>query len=253
MRILLLVLTLLASAASGAAESRRFAVLSLIGDKLLVMQYTSTSSFQADQGLQAIVHLDDNSLDKTTLQAVDGALKAFDRTITPLLLVAKDTTLYDAQAELLASGRSSTSLLEKISPMLRGSGSTHLILVTKIRHEARVRELKDTYLGGGQLEGLGFYVDAGRSSPTATPDNPGLGGTPVLGPFAYYKLELIDIARSEIVKTEVVTASRVFANPGSANPWSTLSNTEKIATLQDILRRETAKAVPVLLGRPKIN
>ena len=137
--------------------------------------------------------------------------------------------------------------------MLRGSGSTHLILVTKIRHEARVRELKDAYLGGGELEGLGFYVDAGRQSPTSTPDNPGLGGTPVLGPFAYYKLELIDLAKGEILKKEEITASRVFANPGSSNPWATLTNQEKISTLQDIIRRETAKAVPVLLGRPRIN
>src|SRR5258708_9089728 len=68
MRILLLVLALFASAVSGAAESRRFAVLSLIGDKLLVAQYTTTNSFQADQGLQAFVSLDDNSLDKTALQ-----------------------------------------------------------------------------------------------------------------------------------------------------------------------------------------
>src|SRR5258705_6448381 len=143
MRILVLVLTLFASAVSGAAESRRFAVLSLIGDKLMVTQYATTTSFQADQGLQAIVHLDDNSLDKTTLAAVDAALKAFDRTLTPVLLVAKDTQLYDAQTEILATGRSSTALLEKIGPMLRGSGSTHLILVTKLRHEPRVRELKD--------------------------------------------------------------------------------------------------------------
>jgi len=253
MRILLLLLALFASAVSGAAESRRFAVLSLIGDKLLVVQYAASASFQADQGLQAYVHLDDNSLDKTMLQAVDAGLKGFDRTISPVLLVAKDTTLYDAQAELLNSRRSSTTLLEKIGPMLRGSGSTHLILVTKIRSDARVRQLKDAYLGSTPLEGLGFYVDPGRTSPGATPENPGLGGTPVLGPFAYYKLELIDLARSEVIKTEEVTASRVFSDPGSANPWATLSNQEKITTLQDMIRKETAKAVPVLLGRPKLN
>jgi len=253
MRILLLFLALLASAATGAAESRRFAVLSLVGDKLLVAQYSAAGGFQADQGLQAYVHLDDNSLDKTMLQSVDAALKTFDRTISPILLVAKDTTLYSAQSELLATNRSSTLLLDKIGPMLRGSGSTHLILVTKLRSDARVRQLKDAFLGGGQLEGLGFYVDSGRSSPTATPDKPGLGGTPVLGPFAYYKMELIDLAKGEIVRKEEITASRVFSDPASANPWAALSNAEKIAQLQDIIRRETAKAVPILLGRPRIN
>ena len=74
MRILLILILLFASAAS-AADARRFAVLSLIGDKLLVAQYTATSGFQADQGLHAFVHLDDNSLDKTTLHTVTAALQ----------------------------------------------------------------------------------------------------------------------------------------------------------------------------------
>ena len=168
-----------------------------------------------------------------------------------MLLVARDTTLYDAQAALMQTGGSSKQLLEKMGPMLKGSGATHLILVTKLRHEARVQQLKDTFMGSGMLEGLGFYVDAGRATP-ATPEGPGLGGTPILGPFAYFKLELIDVARGEILKEERVTASRIYTNPGSSNAWATLTNPEKIAALQDIIRRETAKAVPVLLGMPRL-
>ena len=253
MRHLLFVLLALAATITQAADARKFAVLSLIGDKLLVAQYTATGGFQADQGVMADVYLDDNSLDKTALQGVSAGLKMFDKSIDPLLLVARDTQLYADQKKLAQEGQSSKALLEKLAPLLRGSGSTHLILLTKHRAEARVRQLKDAYLGSAQLEGLGFYVDSGRTSPSATPENPGLGGTPVLGPFAYFKLELIDLAKGEIVKTETITASRVFSNPESANPWATLSNHEKITTLQDMVRTETTKAVPILLGRPRLN
>jgi hypothetical protein len=252
MRILFFILLALASASSVAAESRRFAVLSLLGDKLLVAQYAPTSGFQTESGLQAFVSLDDNSFDKVVLQSADGAIKMVDRANTPVLLVARDTSLYDAQMNLLNTGQSSKLLLGQIGPMLRGSGATHLILVTKIRRQARVQQLKDTFMGSGMLEGLGFYVDAGRATP-ATADGPGLGGTPILGPFAYFKLELIDLARGEVVRQEEVVASKIYSNPGSSNAWATLSNSEKINALQEILRRETAKAIPPLLGLPRFN
>jgi hypothetical protein len=253
MRILLLVFLALLSTASGAAESRRFAVLSLLGDKLLVAQYFPNQGFRQEGGLQAFVSLDDNSLDKTVLQAADAAIKTMDRGNKPVLLVAKDTTLYAAQENLLTTGQSSKLILDKMGPMLRGSGATHLILFSKIRHEARVQQLKDTFIGSGTLEGLGFYVDAGRVAPPTTPGEPALGGMPVLGPFAYFKVELIDLARGEVLKQETVLASKTYSTPGSSNAWATLTNAEKITALQDIIRHETAKAVPVLLGAPRLN
>lgn len=243
----ILVALLLASSLAAAADSRRFAVLSLIGDKLLVAQYYPNEGFRNDGGLQAFVQLDDNSLDKTALQAVDAALKARDRASNPVLLVAKDTELYSAQEAALQTGKSSKELMTQIGPMLRGSGATHLILLTKVRHEARVQQIKDALLGSGTLEGLGFYVDAGRSAP-ATATTPALVGAPVFGPFAYFKIELIDVAKGEVIKEERVLASKTYSNPGSGNAWATLTNPQKIAALQDIIRRETAKAVPVLLG-----
>jgi hypothetical protein len=247
MRYFLLLLLALSSAASIAADSRRFAVLSLIGDKLMVAQYYPNEGFRSDGSLQALVSLDDNAFDKTALQAVDAVLKRIDKDAKPLLLVARDTSLYDAQAAVAKSGQNSVALLERLDPMLRGSGTTHLILLTKLRHEARVQQLKDTALGSGELEGIGYYLDAGRGAPNKL----GSSGDAVFGPFAYVRLELIDLAARRIVKEEKVVASRAFPNPGSANPWATMSNSEKILALQDIIRRETSRAVPALLGTPR--
>jgi hypothetical protein len=242
MRRLFLVLLLLASTAAGAAE-RHFAVLSLIGDKLLVVQYYPNEGFRNDSSLQALVSLDDNSLDKTALQAVDQALKQVAPTDRPVLLVARDTSLYEKQSELLRSGQSSKALLPSIGPLLRGSGATHLILLTKLRSEARVQSVKDIALGSGMLEGLGFYVDTGRPAPNAAT---GVPAAAVLGPFAYMRFELIDLGNNEVVREEKVVASRAYTAE-SGNAWSTLSNSEKIAALQDIIRRETAKTVPSLV------
>ena len=242
MRILLL--AFLALAASGWAEARQFAVLSLIGDKLLVVQYYPNEGFRNDNNMQALVSLDDNSLDKTALAAASATLEKIEPGAKPVLLVAKDTSLYEAQAELRRTGKSAKELLPALGPMLRGSGATHLILLTKLRHEARVQQVKDTILGSGMLEGLGFYVDTGRAMPNAPQ---GQAVTGVLGPFAYFKLELIDLAKGDVVRTEQVVASRTFTNSESGNAWTALSNREKIEVLQDIIRRETTNAIPNLV------
>jgi len=249
MRYFLALLLVLAGALPAAAQTRQYAVLSLIGDRLMVAQYyPNESAFRSDGSLQAIVQLDDNAFDKTALQATDYALKAIDKSARPVLLVAKDSSLYDAHAAITRAGQSSAQLLERIDPMLRGSGATHLVLITKLKHEARVQQLKDTMLGSGELEGVGFYVDAGRGAPNQM----GSANNAVLGPFAYLRLELIDLASRKVVKEEKVVASRAIPNPGSSNPWATLTNAEKIGTLQDIIRRETLRAVPVLLGAPRL-
>lgn len=244
MRSLLLSLLLLAAGLGHAADTRQFAVLSLIGDRLMVTQYYPNEGFRNDSNLEAHLALDDNSLDKTALQAVDQALKLVEPATKPVLLVATDTSLYEAQAALMRAGKSSKELLPRIDAMLKGSGATHLILLTKLRAEARVQVVKDTFLGSGMLEGLGFYVDTGRVAPGAPAGTPAPG---VLGPFAYFRIELFDLKRGEVLREEKVVASRTFTNPESGNAWTALSNRDKIAVLQDIIRRETTRAVPTLV------
>jgi len=241
MRILLLAFLVLVSTTVGA---RQFAVLSLIGDKLLVVQYYPNEGFRNDNNLQAMLSLDDNSLDKTALAAASATLEKIEPGTKPVLLVAKDTALYEAQAELTRTGKGARELLPALGPMLRGSGATHLILLTKLKHEARVQQVKDTLLGSGMLEGLGFYVDTGRTLPNAPQ---GAVAPGVLGPFAYFKLELLDLGRGEVVRSEQVVASRTFTNPESGNAWTALSNHDKIQVLQDIIYRETTNAIPNLV------
>ena len=240
----ILILLLLALASTTAFGARQFAVLSLIGDRLLVVQYYPNEGFRNDNNLSASVHLDDNSLDKTALLAADATLQKIEPGVKPVLLVAKDTALYETQAELARTGKGAKELMPALGPMLRGSGATHLVLITKLKHEARVQQIKDTVLGSGMLEGLGFYVDTGRTMPNAPQGQLAPG---VLGPFAYFRLELIDIASGQVLREEKVVASRTFTNPESGNAWSALSNKDKILALQDIIRRETTNALPNLI------
>ena len=242
MRLLLVSLWLAFSAAAAAAEGRSYAVLSLVGDKIMVSQYVASTGSRLDRNNRRDLELEDALIEKTSLLAVDAALKKAEPGTKPVLLFPQDGRLYAAQTKLLDEGGSSLRLLEYIRGLLQGRGTTHLILVTKLRHEARIK-MKNATVGSGTLEGVGFYVDSGATVQSA---ETGELGTGFLGPFAYFRIALIDLARGEIVKEELVTAST--AAGGNADAWNALSGRQKVLVLQDLLRKEIARTVPLLLA-----
>jgi hypothetical protein len=179
-----------------------------------------------------MVSLDDNSLDKTVLQAAAVTLEKIEPGAKPVLLVAKDTLLYETQVELARTGKGAKELLPTLGPMLRGSGATHLILVTKLKHEARVQQIKDTLLGSGMLEGLGFYVDTGRPAPECA------AGTARSGRPRALRLLQARAHRPRQGRGGAQGAGGRLSHvheSETGNAWTALSNHEKIQVLQDII------------------
>ena len=244
MRSLILVLLLALSPCVGADEGRKYAVLSLIGDRLLIVQHVPTVGSHLDRNVRQFLLLEDPSIEKAALLAADQALRRVDPTTKPVLLFPQDAALYAAQAKLLEEGGSSIRLLDAVRGLLQGTGTTHLILLTKLRAEALLR-LSDRSVGSGFLEGAGFYIDL--SLPTRRSDTR-QSGTGFLAPFAYFKIALIDLARGEVVKEERIRASltRSAARSEQGDAWNALSAEEKVRLLQNLIRSETARAVAAL-------
>ena len=229
-----------------AADKRKYAALSLIGDQILVVQQAPTLGGRLDRNTRDYLQMSDGLLDKVVLRTIDEALRKLDASNPPVLLFARERELYTAQAKLLDTGQSSSGLLGLLQKLLQGTEATHLILVTKLRHEAEIK-LKDTLAGTGTLEGAGFYVDAdARTQNSAT----GEFGTGILGPFAYFRVELIDVARGEILKEQKIVASTSFtsASSTSGDAWTALSSRDKVRVLRDLVARETARVIPALIG-----
>ena len=107
-----LALLLLAFASLAQAQDRKYAVLSLIGDQLLIVERETS------------------------------------------------TELFAAQARMLEEDAPVKSFLPTLRPVLEKAGATHVVLVTKLRQEARLRILDGT-IGAGKIEGVGFYIDKG--------------------------------------------------------------------------------------------
>jgi hypothetical protein len=246
MRILSFVLLLLlASGAAEPAETRKYAVLSLIGDGMLISQWVPSTGARLDPNWKEFIPISEGVFDKAALLAVNGALKAIDPQGKPVLLFARERSLYEAQNRMLDSGGKSVDLLEHVRALLGGSGATHLILITKLRNEARLK-MADTTVGSGMLEGVGFYIDS--SIETRMVDT-GAAGKGIVAPFAYFRVELIDLARGMVVNHERVVASTSVSTSNSTaqHAWNALSGAQKVRVLQDLVTQETTRVIPKLV------
>jgi hypothetical protein len=240
----LLFLSALATTA-GAADARRFAVLSLIGDKLQMAQAKPLEGTPVDRIERNQLPLDDPMLDRTALQTINEELRRSQPTTPPVLLQATEPGMFDDQAKLLEPGSGGAALLGKIRDQLKGTQSTHLIVVVKDRYDG-IPDLQRSFVGTKELDGIGFFV--GRTA-SPLPGDASAVGPGFLAPFAYFRVALIDLASGRVLKQERANASTAISAETTltGNPWEALSAQQKVRTLQDLIRRELARIMPVLL------
>jgi len=227
------------AAGANAADAPRYAVLSLVGDRIQLVQRVPATETQAERSVVEFIDIPDKVFDQTVVVAVNEILRRADPTSAPVLLDARDPSLYLAQARLLDEGSAGSLMLRTL---LAGTKATHLILVTRLRDEAML-QAQGGHFSGGTLEGLGFYID--RTKPLISGAS-GEAAFGFLGPFAYFQISVYDIARRQVVRQEQVTASKTLsaARSPEGDPWTTLTAQQKVVVLQDMLTKEIARVMP---------
>jgi hypothetical protein len=235
----LLSLVLALDAAAG--DGRTYAVLSLVGDQLLITQPGSIGGSRAHRNFVA---LESAALDREAVFAVEDALKRADKDARVVLLGARSPALFEAQRKVLDADGSTTSFLPAIKDVVAGAGATHLILVSKHRGEARLR-VANGLVGNGTLEGLGFYLDSSsRMRNTRT----GETSQGYIAPFAYMRMSLIDLAGGQVLREETVLASTTVSSQQADASWQVLTSEEKARILRGVMRREIDRVLPALIG-----
>ncbi|HZZ93482.1 MAG TPA: hypothetical protein VFE23_13045 [Usitatibacter sp.] len=241
----LLALALLAAGAAAAAEPR-YAVLSLLSDRLTIVTRDMATGSHIDRNHHDFLAVPGNLLDRNMVLALDDALHAAGAQGRTVLLFSGDPAIFARQAQGLDAGAGTAALLDAVRPVLRGVDATHLVLATKYRHDARL-QVEDGYVGSGMLEGLGFYVDR-----TYEPRRIGtIGVAPgYLAAYTYYKLSLVELASGRVVREVPVFASetRLGSAAVSGHPWDAMSSADKVAALDRLLRAETPQATARLLA-----
>jgi hypothetical protein len=243
-----LAIALLAALISLPAHSARYAVISLIGDEMLIVGAAQGTGQRIDRNSRTYVPLDDPVIDKTVLLAAKDALE---RTTgaEPVLLFGRERRLYAMQQRLMSEGQGMEGLLSYIRPLVQNTGAQYLVLFTKARREAKM-QVYEQALGNGTVEGVGFYVDP--STEVLIRDKQ-QNATGFVSAYAYFDVALVDLAKGAIVGEQRVAANRTTAAPNSVatEVWSGISGAEKMRMLQGILREEVARTVPMLVIQSK--
>ena len=221
----------------------KIAISSLVGDTLTVTVYggaTGTNISNQYETLKMPGPLLDNALLATAREAL---AKAAPNAELAMLKVAAAGSSGDPTGAV-ADGKpvAGNALIEA----LRQQGFTHLFTATKLRHTNVIRLVEGAINSGrGQLEGLGFYVD-----PTIRVQNVNTHETSVgiVAPYLYVQLRLVDLTTMEM-RSQLITANTVAAasqNKTGSDAWGALTPEEKIGSMQSLIKRHVAQAVPAL-------
>ena len=247
--IAVLVLSLVAPLAASAQDARKYAVLSLVGDKLLIVHREMATGSRLDKNDRNVVELPDNSIDRAVTLAVDDALRRANPGSQPVLLHSRRADLYEASFQSMDRRDGVARVFAAVKPIVEKTGATHLVLVTKHRNRAMLR-LRDGHVGSGYLEGVGFYVDHGSMARGVDTNDAEAG---FIAPFSYMMISLIDLASGQIVSQQHAIGSNAAApapwERNVGNAWQRLDEKQKVERLTQVIQEETARAVPVILAR----
>jgi hypothetical protein len=237
-----LLLACLALCQPAAAQERTYAIMSLVGDQLLIVHQDISTGSRLDKNSRDYVELHTPALDNALVIAIEDAMRERDRSVKTVLLAARDPALFALQARGLEEGPLAL-LLPVVSPLAQKAGATHLVLASKHRDDSRIR-MADGHVGAGRIEGLGFYVNDNMRVQNR---NTGASTTGYIAPFGYFSLAVVDLATGAVVSQQLVREAYAISNQKAAVPWNALTAEQKVQMLQQLIRRETRRAVPLLL------
>ena len=237
---------LLATTFAWAQEGRRIAVLSLVGDQLVVVQREMSTGTRIDRNTRTLVPLNSAALDNAMVLAVEREIQRAEPRAQTVLLAARRADLYALQSRGMEEQAAFRSLIDAVREVAARANATHLLLVTKHRAPARL-EVSDGSLGDGLLEGLGFYVDPTRTMEHLTSGERSEG---FIAPYAYFLLTLVDLRTGVVTSQRPAMESRSAASQKVLTPWQALSAEQKAAMLENLIRLGARRTVPEVIKGP---
>lgn len=236
-----------ASASQGAPS---YAVISLVGDQIDVVTYQPQIGSLMDANSHSPLRLNEDLLDTVALRAVNRAMKATLPAADIALLAATEPATFADQGRFFDG--SHVKLPREIDEAVHRENVASLVLLTKHRGEGKLA-VRDGHLGGGKLEGLGFYIDTNMPMESADKVHHSYG---FIAPFVYVDVSLVDVASGRLLRQATIRASETItssSNAQGADPWGAMSAKEKVSALSGLLSENLAAVVPHLVdpSRPE--
>ena len=220
--------------AQDAAPGRRYVAMSLVSDKLsIVEKIGATSDPTQNRAHTSEVPLPGAPYEAAALQAIAGALAAADPAARVSLLAGSAPEFYADQDDWFDGDR--VKLPAKLQQAVTGEQADLLLLLTKWLGEASISDGK-TRIGSGKIGGLGFYRFARREGLSSDSTDVHV----YTAPFVYTRLSLIDLKTLRLVRSHIVQ---------EATPYPVTMTLElQISTLVEMLGASTKAAVPLAIN-----
>ncbi|MBI5717390.1 MAG: hypothetical protein HZC37_06850 [Burkholderiales bacterium] len=249
MAVLAATLVVVAPAAALAqAKPRVIGVMSLIADEFVVVGQEGTTGTKLDQNVRERVPIEGGAIERVVLGTAMKAVASADAAAKVMPMLVNEPRYYRGQSDWIDGDQA--TLPTDLAEALRGAGMTHLILVQKLRADARMNTGRGS-LGSGRLEGVGFYVDRITRLRLEGTSELTVG---YLAPYLYARVLLVDLAgmrvlaKREVTRGEVVIASQTGARGG--DPWDWLDAKGKLQAIASMIERDLGDAVAVLAKGP---
>ena len=228
-----------------APPAESYAVMSLVGDKLVLVRPRETVGSHVDRNLRQEIVSQDDALDEIVVRAAAAAIRRLRPDATTILFTTRDKKLFALQDRLIEADTISPDLAQSLKALLGGSQATHLLLITKHRADASM-QLYDTKVGIGTLAGLGFYVDRLHELRDVDSGQQRIG---FYAPYAYLRYTLLNAADLKPQQQVVAHDATVVASEptSTVDAWQVATTRQRAEALDTLLRRAVDGATARLL------
>jgi hypothetical protein len=230
----------MAQTAASANTAPVYAILSLIGDRLEIVASQQQTGSKLDQNRRQTVPINDAVFDNSAISAAGSAIIKQNSRAEVAALNTRSAVLFEKHRELFRQTDGVMSMPDAIKSAIEAQKATHFILLTRYNDEAQLKYLNG-YDGAGRLEGLGFYLDL-------------FNRRPVIAPYVYVKMVLVDMSNRRVVNTRLIRASMALRERvptvngiNSEQAWETLTSAEKVQVIDQLLRDEITQITPDLI------
>jgi hypothetical protein len=228
--------------AARATETRRYAVISLLGDSITLVYAAAVTGSNLDRNRRRELPDATGSLDRAALAATGRAIeRAQPGSLVNLLAVPPSAA--HQHGERFVEG-SEIALPDGLVTALDKAAATHVVLLTKLRAPAHI-ELEHSAVGVGHLQGLGYYVDRNIGIRTVDAGSTAEG---MLVAYAYLQLTLADATTGQVLRVRATQVYAVASKPGIGDPWDMLDARQKAEHLRRLLDRHLMREIPALVA-----
>ena len=178
-------------------------VVSTVGSQLTIVTAREQTGTNRDRNYAEARPVSDPILDATALTAAKAAIEKARPGASVATLRLSDAKLLADQEKWFGQEKlDAPELMELLKAEIGDDPATRLIIIAAHRADILLR-LEHGYVGFGKAAGLGFYID--RVARVSRSDT-GQKGQGVFGPFANFRIVLVD-PRSLVIEREQAIAA----------------------------------------------